>query len=90
MPTSLVVETIWNQLDKGVLMSLGARQFVHSEFTLHFTVGQGTKNKVVITYEDGRDLYTLSRTRGFEILKKHERVHVSQLNELLLSFDRSY
>ena len=90
MVISEIVNTIWKQLDRGVLMSLGARQFVHSEFSMHFTVGRGTKNKVVITYEEGTDLYTLSRTRGFTILKKHEHVHVSQMNELLLSFDRSY
>jgi len=71
-------------------MSLGARDFVHSPFSVHFTVGKGSKNKVVITYVNSRDLYTISRTRGFEILKKYERVHVSELNKLLLSFDRSY
>lgn len=61
MPTKQeVATTIKRQLDTGVLMSCGARDFMIDGNGLTFKVGSGNKRRMVI-HLNGKDLYDVTR-----------------------------
>jgi len=87
---SYFVETLYNQIEKGVLMSLGARCFTHTEYVLMFDIN--TNEKLTIAYNEAYDLYDISRYQGnlleLRCVETLEGVGGFQLNEILLGFDK--
>lgn len=87
---SIYITTLLSQIEKGVLMSLGARDFGYTEYSLSFSINKN--EKIVITYIYQDDLYTISRYQGnllnIELKESLEGVSVSMLNEILLGFDK--
>ena len=86
---SYYMQNLYSQIEKGVLMSLGAREFGYTEFTLSFDINKN--EKVVITYDYQEDLYNITRYQGnllnLRCKESLEGVHVEQLNKILLGFD---
>ena len=74
-------------------MSLGARNFLSSPHTLQFDINSTqSKQKLVVLYNRTSDLYEIKLYQGNLLnleLKEHlENIYVSDLNRILLTFDK--
>lgn len=85
-----IVLTLYSQIEKGVLMALGAREFVYSDLSLQFKANR--RDKVIITYDKTYDLYNIALWTGnllnLKRIQEIDGVSVEQLNNVLLSLDR--
>ncbi len=77
-----VAKEIKRQLQIGILMSCGARNFVGTQDGLIFNVGPGNKNKIVIRL-DPSDTYTVAYHYGFTKVEEVDDVYVDSLNTVV-------
>jgi len=87
-----VGRVIWSQISVACKMACGARKAVVSEDSCWFQVGSSRPlKKIVVKYEEGSDLYTVSLVKlvlkkgTSETLEEYEGVYCDQLSTTIYS-----
>ncbi len=88
-----VARTILSQISKGVLMSIGARDFVFSPDSLTMRVSNSTRRLVhiVLNSQDYYEVYCKRMKKDFtwEVEFAVDMLYFDQLDEVLLDIERT-